>query len=112
MSLSSKFGDARMKRLGTRLRKIYAQASEELTEKVNSFFASFEKADKEKAALVEAGKLAKKEYIQWRKNKMLMGDKYMDLRDTMDDRSQSGCRKIHQFRTTCCIRTQFQSGCG
>lgn len=86
MSLSSKFGDARMKRLGTRLRKIYAQASEELTDKVNSFFASFEKADKEKAALVEAGKLAKKEYIQWRKNKMLMGDKYMDLRDTMAQR--------------------------
>ena len=84
--LNSKFGDDRMKRLGKRLHKIYSEASEELTGKVNSFFASFEKADKEKAALVEAGKLAKNEYIQWRKNKILMGDKYMDLRDTMAQR--------------------------
>lgn len=86
MSLSSKFGDARMKRLGTRLRKIYAQASEELTDKVNSFFADFERLDKKKLALVKAGKLSEEEYKKWRKNKALMSEKYMDLRDTMAKR--------------------------
>lgn len=86
MSLSNKFGDARMKRLGTRLRKIYAQASEELTDKVNSFFADFEKLDKKKLALVKAGKLSEEEYKKWRKNKVLMSEKYMDLRDTMAKR--------------------------
>lgn len=86
MALSSNFGDARMKRLGKRLHKIYAQASEELTDKVNSFFASFKEADAKKAALVEAGKLGKKEYYAWRKNKILMGSKYEDLRDTMASR--------------------------
>ena len=60
MALSSNFGDARMKRLGKRLHKIYAQASEELTDKVNSFFASFKEADAKKAALVEAGSLERK----------------------------------------------------
>jgi len=86
MSLSSKFGDARMKRLGKRLHKIYAQASEELTEKVDSFFADFERLDKEKKALVDAKKLTEKEYMVWRKNKILMNKKYTDLRDSMAQR--------------------------
>ena len=83
MPLSNKFGDARMKRLGKRLHRIYAQASEELTEKVNSFFADFERLDKEKRALVDAKKLTEAEYLKWRKNKLLMSQKYKDLRDTM-----------------------------
>lgn len=86
MSLSSDFGDARVKRLGARLHKIYAQASEELTGKVNSFFEDFKRLDEKKQALVAAGQLAEKEYKEWRKNKILMGDKYKDLRDTMAQR--------------------------
>ena len=82
----SKFGDAKMRGLAKRLKNIYAQASEELTDKVNSFFADFERLDKEKIALMEAGKLSKREYYKWRKNKILMSSKYMDLRDTMAQR--------------------------
>ena len=84
--LTSDFGDARMKRLGARLHRIYAQASEELTEKVNSFFAKFEELDDKKKALVAAGKLTEAEYKKWKKNKLLTGEQYMDLRDTIADR--------------------------
>ena len=79
----SKYGDARMRNLSKRLGKIYAQANKELTEKVNSFFADFERLDKQKQLLVDAGKLTEKEYKTWRQNKILMSEKYMDLRDTM-----------------------------
>lgn len=84
--LTSDFGDARMKRLGSRLHKIYEQASEELTEKVNSFFAKFEELDKKNLALVKAGKMTEQEYKTWRRNKILTSEQYMDLRDTMADR--------------------------
>lgn len=80
------FADIRMRKLSKRISKVYKEAQEELTEKVNSFFANFEKLDKQKKALVDAKKLSEKEYMEWRKNKLLMGEKYMDLRDTMADR--------------------------
>jgi len=86
MSMSSKFGDTRMKRLGKRLHKIYAQASEELTEKVNSFFASFEEKDKKMKALFEAGEITKHRYIAWRENQIMTGKRWTDLRDTMAER--------------------------
>lgn len=95
--LSNKFGDARMRQLGKRLHKIYAQASEELTEKVNSFFANFERLDKQKLALVQAGKLTEKEYRTWRQNKILMSEKYMDLRDAMAQRMTEANKIAAQY---------------
>lgn len=86
MPTSSKFTTARMKKVSKRLNGIYKQASEELAEKVNSFFADFERLDKQKIKLVESGKMSEHEYEEWRKNKLLMGKKYEDLRDTMVER--------------------------
>lgn len=86
MSLSSKFGDARVKRLGKRLHKIYQQATEELTEKVSSYFASFEEKDRQMRALFEAGEITKHRYIAWRENQMMTGKRWTDLRDTMAER--------------------------
>lgn len=83
MSLS--FEDKRVKALGARFRKIYAEAEKGIAEKVNSFFANFKELDEKKSALVKAGKLAEKEYLTWRKNKLLMGEKYKDLRDSIAD---------------------------
>lgn len=80
---------SRERNLEKRIGKVYAQASEELTTKVDSFFANFEKLDKQKIALVNAGKLSEKEYEQWRKNKLLMGDNYIALRNNITDRMLS-----------------------
>lgn len=81
----SRFEDAKMRKLSALLKAIYAQSEKELTEKVNSFFANFEKLDAQKKALVEAGKLSESAYKAWRRNKILMAEKYMDLRDTIAD---------------------------
>lgn len=80
------FEDIRMMKLSGRLNKIYAEAEKGLTEKVNSFFAKFAELDKKKKALVDEGKLDEKVYKEWRKNKLLMGDKYIALRDTITDK--------------------------
>ena len=79
------FEDKKVLALGKRLNKIYAEAEKGLTEKVNSFFAKFEELDEKKKALVDAKKLSKKDYRDWRKKKLLMGQKYTDLRDSIAD---------------------------
>lgn len=89
MSLSSNYGDARMRRLGARLHKIYAQASRELTEKADSFFKQFEEKDAEMRALYEAGEITKHRWIAWRENQMMTGKRWNDLRDTMAQRMTS-----------------------
>lgn len=94
------FEDIRLMKLSKRLDKIYAEAEEGLTEKVNSFFAKFEELDKKKKALVDAKKLTQKEYDEWRKNKLLMGDKYKDLRDSIAERVSD----------TNAIATQYMNG--
>lgn len=71
--------------LETRIRRIYAQAARELAEKVNSFFADFERLDKAKKALVEEGRLSDDEYQLWRKNKLLRGADFVALRDNITD---------------------------
>lgn len=80
------FEDIRMRKLSKRLEEIYSEAEKGLTEKVNSFFANFEKLDKKKKALVDAKQLTQEEYDDWRRKKLLMGEKYKDLRDSIADK--------------------------
>lgn len=94
------FEDIRMMKLGGRLNKIYAEAEKGLTEKVNSFFAKFAELDKKKKALVDAKQLTQADYDEWRKNKLLMGDKYKDLRDTV----------ASKLSDTNAIATQYMNG--
>lgn len=74
-----------MPSLEKRIRDIYAQAEKELTEKVDSFFANFEKKDVEMRKKMEAGKISEAQYTTWRRNKMLSGKDYQDLRDNVAD---------------------------
>lgn len=93
----SEFGDARMRRLSKRLEKVYARAKEELTEKVDSFFKDFKRLDEKKQEFVLAGKLTEQEYKQWRKNKLLMGQKYKDLQETIADKMLDTNRIAAQY---------------
>ena len=77
---------SRNRSLERHIRQIYSQASKELTEKVDSFFAKFDELDKKKLDLVKAGKLSEAEYKTWRKNKLLVGNDYKALRDNVTDR--------------------------
>lgn len=71
--------------LDSKIAKVYKQASKELTEKVDSFFADFERLDKKKRTDVDAGKLTEAEYKKWRENKILRGKDFIALRDNMAD---------------------------
>lgn len=71
--------DKIIEQLARRLKRVYNRAHQELTAKVDSFFAKFEKADAKKRALVDAGKLTEREYKQWRKGQMMMGNHYKEL---------------------------------
>lgn len=61
----------------------YAQASKEMAEKVEKYFAKFKSEDEKQKALYEEGKITKKEYTEWRQRKMLVGKNYTNMRDTL-----------------------------
>lgn len=75
--------DRLLEDLEKRLEKEYAQAYKEVEKKAADYFVRFEKKDKAKQAEVAAGKLTEKEYQQWRKNQMLTGKRWTDLRDQL-----------------------------
>lgn len=61
----------------------YAQASKEMAEKVEKYFAKFQVEDEKQKVLYEEGKITKKEYTEWRQRKMLVGKNYTNMRDTL-----------------------------
>lgn len=72
--------DERLRRMEAHIDGIYTRASREMSEKSAAYFAHFEKADAKKRKLVESGKLSEEDYRKWRKNKMLYGVRFANLR--------------------------------
>lgn len=68
-----------------RVAAVYKQASEEMKQKLEKWYKDFERLDKQKAALVEAGKLEKAEYLAWRKGKMADSGRLKALVDTLTE---------------------------
>ena len=68
-----------------RVAAVYKQASEEMKQKLEKWYKDFERMDKQKAALVEAGKLEKAEYLAWRKGKMADSGRLKALVDTLTE---------------------------
>lgn len=72
--------------LERRIASVYRQASDDMTEKVQKYFQSFDKKDAEKLAALEAGEITKAQYQQWRMSQMLRGERYTALRDALAER--------------------------
>lgn len=68
-----------------RVAAVYKQASEEMKQKLEKWYKDFERLDKQKAALVEAGKMGKAEYLAWRKGKMADSGRLKALVDTLTE---------------------------
>lgn len=75
--------DKQLEELEKRVAEVYRQASEEMKQKLEKWYKDFERLDKQKAALVEAGKLEKAEYLAWRKGKMADSGRLKALVDTL-----------------------------
>ena len=69
--------------LEAKIHKEYAQASKEMGEKVNAYFAKFEKEDAKKQQAVKEKRLTAKEYDDWRMRKMATGKQYIAMRNTL-----------------------------
>ncbi len=69
--------------LEKRLQREYEHAYKEISQKANDYFAKFAERDKRQRALVEAGGLSKADYKRWRRNQLLTGKRWSDLRDTL-----------------------------
>lgn len=62
---------------------VYAQATKEMTKKVDNYFAKYKAEDEKQRAKYEQGEITKKEYTEWRQRKMLVGKQYVQMRDTL-----------------------------
>lgn len=63
------------------LTEIYRRAMEEMDEKSRKYFARFEEQDAKMREKVDSGKITEEEYRDWRKNKLLYGQRYKDFRE-------------------------------
>jgi SPP1 gp7 family putative phage head morphogenesis protein len=78
-----KWSEELLNDLEKRIDAEYAQASKEMTEKVQEYFSKFKVKDEKKRKDYESGKITKAEYTEWRRNQMLIGNRYIALRDTL-----------------------------
>lgn len=72
-----------IKRTRSRLAAEYKQAEKELKKKTDTYFKKYKEMDKQKQALVSSGKLSQAEYLTWRKNKLLTGERFKQQVDGM-----------------------------
>ena len=84
--------DKLLESLEERLGDIYTQAYKDVRKKADDYFARFAVKDKAKRDLVAAGKMSKDEYSTWRRNQMLSGKRWADLRDQLaQDQREQNC---------------------
>lgn len=62
---------------------VYAQAKKEMGEKVDAYFAKFERENYAKEQAVKQGRMSVKEYNDWRMRKMATGKQYIAMRNTL-----------------------------
>ena len=72
-----------IKQVLSKCAKEYRQATNDAQDKLDKYFRRFAVKDAEKKAAVDAGTLSKDEYIEWRKNQMLMGNNWRELRNIL-----------------------------
>lgn len=65
------------------IESLYSQAYDEIKEKAEKYLKWFEKADSEKRKAFENGTITKEDYKNWRINKMLTGQRYYAMLETM-----------------------------
>jgi SPP1 gp7 family putative phage head morphogenesis protein len=69
--------------LEKKIHKEYAQASKEMGEKVDAYFAKFEKQNAKMEQAVNQGRMSAKDYNEWRLRKMATGKRYIAMRNTL-----------------------------
>lgn len=71
----------KLRKMEKRIDSIYSRASHELQKKAEEYFSKFESQDKEKQKLLKEGKISKDAYRQWRKSKVMYGQRFEALKE-------------------------------
>lgn len=75
--------DVMLAKLERKIKREYRIAYNELQAKLDAYFEQFARLDKQKREKLAAGKITEAEYLEWRKNKMLTGKRWEEMRDTI-----------------------------
>lgn len=74
-----------LKNLIAEIEKVYGQAHEELQKKADEYLVWFKAMDKKKREQWKNGEITKQDYQNWRKNKILTGQHWYAMSQTMAD---------------------------
>lgn len=72
--------DKEIEKMERHLSAIYSRAEKELSEKADKYFERFRKRDEKMRELLDAGKIDRKEYDAWRKNQLMTGRHWTEMK--------------------------------
>lgn len=75
--------DKELKLLIKALDKEYSEATKDLEKKFNGFMNDFARKDDNMKELVDSGKMSEQDYLNWRRNQLLIGDRWKSMYDSM-----------------------------
>lgn len=75
--------DRQLAEIEKKIKEIYRQAYEETQEKLIDYLQEFEREDAKKKKLLESGKISKKSYQKWRMEKMIEGERWRNLSNSL-----------------------------
>lgn len=75
--------DEILKELETRIADEYAVATNDMKRKLREYMEKFEAEDEKQKALLDAGKITKKEYSDWRYRHMMVGKRWEAMKDVL-----------------------------
>lgn len=73
--------DEKLEEMERHLSAIYSRAEKEIQETANEYFDKFHKQDEAKRKLLEQGKITEDEYKKWRKNKIMYGKRFTEMKE-------------------------------
>lgn len=75
--------DKLIKQMEKRINKVYRQAHKEIDAKCDDYFKRFYTKDKLKRDEMKAGIITAKEYAEWRKGQLIVGDRWLRMRNQL-----------------------------
>lgn len=73
--------DEKLEKMERHLSAIYRRAEKEIQKTADEYFDKFHKQDEAKRKLLEQGKITEDEYKKWRKNKIMYGKRFTEMKE-------------------------------
>ena len=73
--------DEKLEEMERHLSAIYSKAEKEIQKTADEYFDKFHKQDEAKRKLLEQGKITEDEYKKWRKNKIMYGKRFTEMKE-------------------------------